>query len=293
MMSEPLDVVPLWCFFLVATATGMLTVEGGYRLGKWRHVHASDEKDGPVGAMVGSILGLLAIMLAFTFHLAATRIDARRHAVLEEANAIGAAHLRARLLPDPQRSEINDLLRSYTEIRVQSVAESRIAEGIARSQELHQELWSRASAVADQDRHSIMTGLFIESLNQVINLHSKRVFVGLRSRIPISIWLALFALAVLGMASMGYQAGLSGTRRSPEMPILTLAFAGVLFLIVDLDRADGGSLRVSQQPLIDVLKTMQAASPEMPPGKLGRGNLGPPATDGSPIHRAGEAKAHR
>ena len=116
-------------------------------------------------------------------------------------------------------------------------------------------------AAAEQDRHSIMTGLFLQSLNEVINLHSERVFVGLRSRIPISIWLALFTLAVLGMASMGYQAGLSGTRRSPGMPIVTLAFAGVLFLIIDLDRASEGSLRVSQQPMIDLLKTMGAAQP--------------------------------
>jgi hypothetical protein len=133
MITEPLDVVPLWCFFLVATAIGMLAVEGGYRLGKRRHVHASDEKDGPVGAMVGSILGLLVIMFAFTFHLTATRFDARRQAVLEEANAIGTTYLRARLVPEPQRSDIAELLRRYAEIRVQSVAESRVAEGIAQS----------------------------------------------------------------------------------------------------------------------------------------------------------------
>jgi len=106
-----------------------------------------------------------------------------------------------------------------------------------------------------------LTGLFLQSLNEVIDLQSERVFVGLRSRIPISIWVALFTLSVLGMGSMGYQAGLSGTRRSPEMPILTLAFAWVLFLIVDLDRAHEGSLRVSQQPMIDLLKTMQAVRP--------------------------------
>jgi hypothetical protein len=224
-------------------------------------VHEYDEEDGPVSAMVGSILGLLAIMLAFTFHLAAKRFDARRQAVLAEANAIGTTYLRARLLPDPERSENTDLLRRYTEIRVQSVADSRIAEGIARSKDLHAQLWSRAMAAAETDRRSIMTGLFLQSLNEVINLHSERVFVGLRSRIPVSIWLALLTLAVFEMASMGYQAGLSGTRRSPEIPILTLAFAGVLFLIVDLDRASEGSLRVSQQPLIDLLKTMQAAQP--------------------------------
>jgi hypothetical protein len=102
-----------------------------------------------------------------------------------------------------------------------------------------------------------MTGLFIQSLNEVIYLHAKRLLVGVRSRIPMSIWVGLFALALIGMASMGYQAGLSGTRRSPAMFFLALAFAGVLFLIVDLDRAQEGLLRVSQQAMTDLQRTMQ------------------------------------
>lgn len=106
-----------------------------------------------------------------------------------------------------------------------------------------------------------MTGLFIQSLNDVIDLHAKRLFVGVRSRIPTVIWAALFALALLGMASMGYQAGISATRRTPAMLLLSLSFAGVLFLVVDLDRPQEGFLTVSQQAMIDLQKTMKSAQP--------------------------------
>ena len=95
----------------------------------------------------------------------------------------------------------------------------------------------------------------------MIDLHAKRIQVGLRNRIPMIIWAGLFALALLGMAAVGYQAGLAATRRSPAMFALVLAFAGVLYLIADLDRPHEGLLRVSQQALIDVQKSMQTTKP--------------------------------
>ena len=92
-------------------------------------------------------------------------------------------------------------------------------------------------------------------------MHAKRVFVGLRSRVPPSIWGGLFALAVVGMASMGYQAGLSATRRSPAMLLLVLAFAGVLFLIADLDRPQEGFLKANQEAMTDLQRSMQPTPP--------------------------------
>jgi hypothetical protein len=211
--------------------------------------------------MAASILGLLAFLLAFTFSLAANRFDARRHAVLEEANAIGTTYLRARLLPEPQRTETARLLREYVDTRLPDLRQGNpsdiIATAVARSEELHQQLWSHAAAAAEKTPTPI-TGLFVQSLNEVIDLHAKRVFAGARSRIPISIWAGLFSLAVLGMAAVGYQSGLSATRRSLAMLGMVLAFAGVLFLIADLDRPHEGFLMVSQQPLIDVQKSMHS-----------------------------------
>ncbi|MGQ0636198.1 MAG: bestrophin-like domain [Planctomycetaceae bacterium] len=260
MYFGPLDVVPLWAFFLAAVAASIAGLECGYRVGRWRRARAAQEKEAPVGAMVGSILGLLAIMLAFTFNLAASRFEARRQGVLDESNAVGTTFLRARLLPEPQRSEIADLLREYVDVRLQTVREGTASEGIARSEQLHAELWSRAVAAAENSKGSMTTALFLQSLNEVIDLHAKRVQVGLRSRLPVTIWIALFGLALLGMAAMGYQTGLSGTQRTPAELLLALAFAGVLFLIVDLDRAHEGLLRVGQQPLIDLQRTMTMQS---------------------------------
>jgi hypothetical protein len=90
-------------------------------------------------------------------------------------------------------------------------------------------------------------------------MHAKRMMVGTRGRIPMSIWAGLFSLAILGLAAVGYHAGLSVTRRSPAMFAMVLAFAGVIFLIADLDRPYEGMLTVTQQPLIDLQRSMGQA----------------------------------
>ena len=60
--------------------------------------------DGRGGANISMLenaaLGLLALMIGFTFAMALSRFDARRDAVLKEANSIGTTALRARLLPN-------------------------------------------------------------------------------------------------------------------------------------------------------------------------------------------------
>lgn len=257
MITAPLDVIPLWVMFPAFGVLLWLAMEGGYRLGKWRHEHVAGEKEQPVGAMVASILGLVALVLGFTFSLAASRFDARRMAVLEEANAIGTTYLRSKLLPEPQRTEVARLLGEYVEVRIEGTQEGKTEQALARSEELHELLWAQAAAAAEKDTGSIITGVFIQSLNETIDLHAKRVLVGLRSRIPIVIWIGLLGLATLGMAAVGYQAALSATRRSPAMLALVLAFAVVLLLIADLDRGQEGLLRVGQQALVDLHESMQ------------------------------------
>lgn len=256
MKQVAFDVVPLWLLAVLVCAASALALEGGYRFGRWRNASVSGEKEAPVGAMVGSILALFAFILAFTFGTAATRFEARREAVLAEANAIGTTYLRARLLRNEQhRNESIRLLREYADVRVNAVKDGNVQDTIARSEVLHEALWVQAAKAAESDPGPI-TALYLQSLNETIDLHANRVHVGLRNRIPLSIWIGLYSLALLTMASVGYQAGLSATRRSPAMVGLVLAFSGVLFLIADLDRGRDGFLVVSQQALVDVQKSM-------------------------------------
>ena len=130
---------------------------------------------------------------------------------------------------------------------------------MARSNELHTLLWEQAVA-AQEKSNSISTGLYIQSLNQLIDLHATRM-LGMRSRIPLVLWIALYFLAALGMTSVGYQAGLAAAHRSPAAIALILAFTCVLYLIADLDRSQEGLLRVSQKPMLDLQESMQKAKP--------------------------------
>ncbi len=64
------------------------------------------------------LLGLLALLLGFTFSMSISRFDARKDLVLEEANAIGTAHLRAKFLPEQASGDVAALLRDYVAARI-------------------------------------------------------------------------------------------------------------------------------------------------------------------------------
>ena len=252
-----LDAVPLWAFFVLAFLLVLLSIEGGYRLGRYRVTRSTHEKEAPVGAMVAAMLGLLAFMLAFTFGLAAQRFDTRRQVLLDEANAIGTTYLRAATLPE-HGDEIRSLLRQYVDVRLEAVQSNKVAEGIRQSEALQNEVWDAAAGLARQHSNSIVVGLFIQSLNELIDLHAKRVTAGVRNRIPGPIWLALFSVAAIALGAMGYHAGLVRTTRSLAVVAVGLTFTAVIGLIADLDRPLEGVLKVSQQALIDTRASMGA-----------------------------------
>jgi hypothetical protein len=238
--------------FIATVAVVMVSEEGGIQLGRYRRKLSDQEKEAPLGAIVAAMLGLLGFMLAFTFGLAASRFDARRLALLEEANAIGTTYLRAGLLAEPHRTTIRKLLREYVDVRLEAVQTGKVERGVSRSAELQRSLWSQGVDAAEKDPRSITAGLFIQSLNNVIDLHATRVMFGLRSRIPWTVWVLLYSLVILAVATMGYHAGLSGSRRSLAAFALALAFSGVMLLITDLDRPHEGLHRVSQQAMVEL-----------------------------------------
>ncbi len=254
-----LDFIPLWAFFLATLGIVLLSIEVGFRLARARRAELEHEPS--VASMVAASLGLLAFLLAFTFGLAASRFDVRRQVLLQEVNAIGTTYLRTAMIPEPHRTETRKLLREYVDARLEGIRSGRIDEAIRRSEELHGLLWAHAAALGEQSPNSIVVGLFIQSLNEVIDLHATRVMAVKRSRIPGVIWIALFAITALAMAEMGYQSGLAGGRRPLATPALALAFAAVMLLIGDLDRPGEGSIRVSQQSMEELRASMNAPLP--------------------------------
>lgn len=257
MMTGPLDFLSLWALLLATVMVVLLSVEAGYQLGGYRRRRSEQEKKAPVGAIVAATSGLLAFMLAFTFGFAASRFEARRQVVVEEANAVGTTFLRAGLLPDGRGSKIRKLLREYVDVRLEAVHPDRIEAALRRSEELHRELWKEAEAVGAKHPGSIVVGLFIQSLNSTIDLHATRVQVAIRNRIPGVVWGILYLVTFLTMAGVGYHAGLTRTSRSLAIVVLVMTFSAIMLLIADLDRPREGLLQVSQQALVDLRSTMK------------------------------------
>jgi len=255
-----MDNIPIGAFFGTSVIVVLSACEIGYRLGLFSNSRRKEaEKESPVAAISASILGLSAFMLAFTFGIVTDRYDQRKALVREEANAIGTAFLRSDFLPEADRRNSAGLFRKYLELRL-SVTSSlntvAVQRALAETDDIQSRLWDMAVNNARKDMHSDMAALYIESLNNVIDIHALRVAVGLQTRVPSGIWLGLFALVFMGMMGIGYQVAISGSRRSWAIGILAIAFSLVIVLIASLDRPQSKFIPVSQQPLIDVLHSI-------------------------------------
>lgn len=256
-----LDYIPLWAQFAVTVLLVLAVLEGGYRLALFRKRQSGKGIDAPIGSVIGGTLGLLGFLLAFTFGMAASRFETRRELLLDEVNAIGTCYLRAGLVPDTERVEIRRRLREYVHLRAEVVKQPQtLPQVIARSEELKDELWLQALLVAKKDSNSEMHALFVDSLNDVIDFHTKRLVVS-QYRIPDAIWVSLYVVSMLSMAGVGYQFGLAGTRDNAISLFLALAFSIVICLIADLERGHEGNLQVSQQPMIELDRKLETSTP--------------------------------
>jgi hypothetical protein len=256
--QQPLDQVPVFLFVAIFALANLVAYEIGYRIGTWSKRRDPEGVEGPTGLIVGSILGLMAFLLAITMGMASDRFDTRRGLVLAETNAIGTAYLRAGYLSEPASADSQELLREYVPLRIATPDRARLAASIERSEELQAELWTIAEGVARTEGSDVVA-LYIESLNEVIDLHTERVVAGVYSRVPPTILWLLVSGVILSLGLVGYDAGQNG-RRSPIIAIvLVLSLGAVIWLVVDLDRPQDGLISTSQQPLIDLQEQLESS----------------------------------
>jgi hypothetical protein len=243
-----------WIYIGVALMM-VVSCEIGYRFGRLFRSRQDAEASTSIGPMVGGLLGLLAFVLAFTFSIAASQYNRRKQNVLLDANTIGTVYLRSDLLDEPYKTSVKKLLREYVDIRLQAVLLQNMDQLLARSRDIQTLLWSQVveSAKATPNANS---SLVVQSVNNMFDMQEKRVAESLRTRIPGSIWFALFAISALTMITMGIQVGLTGKRRLVAVVPLALAFAVLVTLVVDLDRPQGGLITVGQQVIVDLQNSL-------------------------------------
>ena len=246
---QPLDYLPVWGVYLLTVVLLYLSMEAGYRFGLFMQTRRPDNAESGVGSMVGASLAFLGFMLAFIVGIAVNIHNERRALVVEEANAIGTTYLRAEYLDEPFSTESRRLLREYVDMRLAALDRNKLAASIVRSEEIHQELWSQVIILA-KNSPTPTTALYISSLNEVIDLHSKRVNAQLEVRVPPAILLGLHLVAVLSMVLIGIQNSYSGNRNIFALFVMVLILSLMFMLITDLERSSQGFMQVSQQPLI-------------------------------------------
>ncbi len=256
MTQQPLDDIPLFAIALLILLGTLASYEIGYQIGRWRERRTEDEISGPTSMIVGSILALMAFLLAIAMGMAADRYDTRRGLVLEEANSIGTTLLRAGYLPEPYSTQLESLLHEYVPLRIVGDADELNAQ-IARSVELQDEMWTITEDLARESGDRPDVAIFIESLNETIDLHESRITAGLYARVPPTVIWLLVAGGVLSVAMVGYNAGLTGRRSMLSAIVLAVVLSSVITLVIDLDRPADGIIRTNQQPLIDLRDSLK------------------------------------
>lgn len=262
-----LRTMPLWLVFLFTVLVVLVSVYIGYRIGRYAQGRSKDDTQLSAGSVVAASLGLLAFMLAFTFGIAASRYDARKQIVLDEANTIGTTYLRADFLPEPQRLQVKSDLMDYVDMRANIAGQDywdkpdKIQEIIQKSESMQNKLWTYAVEAGRQYPDSEVIGLFISSLNTMIDLHTQRVVVALQYQIPGAIWGALYLLSILTFGLVGFELGASGEGSVLVSIIIALVFSTVIMLITDLDRPMQGKIIVSQKPIIQLQQKLKEEIP--------------------------------
>ena len=256
------DSLPIWAVYLGTVAVSLVAAEIGFRIGIWLQRRDPSSAGTPMtDIVVAGMLGLMAFLMAFSIAIVIDQHNGRKAMVVTEANAVGTAYLRASFLGEPDLTTSRNLLREYVEVRLAAASDQTQQESaITRSEEIHGELWSIVEDNVRQGKESDITALYVESINEVINVHSLRL-AAVNLRLPRLLRVVLFAATVLSFLLVGVANSADGKRDFAAILLFALAFVAVLMIMVDLDRPQEGLLTISQTALSDLLEQMTTSVP--------------------------------
>ena len=249
--------LPSWALLALLVLVVGGTVAAGIVTGRWLRVRAKEGRE-PVGVVQAALLGLVGLLLAFGMTMAVGRYEARRALVVQEANAIGTAYLRAQLLPEPIRSTALGLFVEYSDSALamaEAVPESAAYDSaVARIEALQSDLWGTAGEAVARDPVGTAPRLYTEALNDVIDVHSERV-ASLGNRVPSTVMVLLVAGSAIALGVLALYLTMLGRGVATSLLAATVIIL-ILFVSFDLDRPRRGFITVPTTPLEDVRATM-------------------------------------
>jgi len=246
----------------VAISVGvLLALPGACQLGYWLGRRARDDELERSRATTwqNALLALSGLLIGFTFSMAESRFVARKQVLLAEANAIGTAYLRTRLLDDARAEELRGLLRQYVDARLAFVDSGadrpRVEETLRRSSALENQIWSRAAAAGRAEERSVAVGLLVQAINEMFDDAAAHV-TSVESPLPPTVFLVLFLATAAAMAVVGFGCGLEKRMSVHGMLVMPLLLAVVILLVFDLAHPRLGMLRTSDPTLIRLKRSL-------------------------------------
>jgi len=237
---------PLTVIALAILAALLVAAWIGYRGHLWLLRRSGEAEAESHDHLLSAVLGLLALLLGFTFSLALNRYEARRDLVVQEANAIGTTWLRVQILEPPNKAAMSGLLRAYLDTRL-SWSEAD-ANASAATAALQQKLWTATGQAVRSEPNPQLSRAVMDAMNQSFDLASARSAARL-AHVPDRVLTVLLLYAVLSAAMLGYTSAAKGRpQRIATISVLVLLTLA-LVMILDIDRPRSGAIQVSQQPL--------------------------------------------
>jgi hypothetical protein len=252
---------PLWLTLLLLIVVMALAFEIGAWIHRRARLRARDAADKEAeGHVLSGVLGLLALLVAFTFGMSLSRYDMRRDLVVREANALTTAYLRTDLLDQPER--LRELIRGYAKARLEfgltSGARERAAE--LRAVQLEPLIWAEAVRLVGPSRQTPLAGFALAPLNEAFDTATARR-TALAARLPGHVLLTLVLYMVASAMVLGFSvAGASGRLRIASMALFAL-FSVALGVILDLDEPRRGPIPVPQGAMAEAVRLMTTGSP--------------------------------
>jgi len=231
----------------------LLATEVGYRVGHLAHPgrRARGNELSAVSTLTAGMIGLLAFTLSLSINFAQNRYETRRGLVLTEANAIGTAWLRTKLIDGEEGRAIAAKIEEYAQVRLDFTAaasDTDVPALVARTNALQTDIWQDMQVVALRSPNPVTTAL-VNALNEMFDDSMAQQFA-YAGRVPPGLMLGLYFGSLLSIAALSYQFGLAGRRQVVLLSLLLLMWSGSMLLIVDMDQPRMGNIKADVAPLV-------------------------------------------
>jgi len=233
----------------------------GYAFNKIRTTRYPEVLKQTPGAIEGSVVGIMSLLLGFTFSFVVSRYEVRRQLIVDEMVDVNTAIFRCDLFPDSTRKLLREDLREYLEARrdyfEKGGDETRVIEELKRSKEIANRIWQRVVFDSDNPEVKLRSQQMIPALSSMLNSIIVRDESRKTGVPPLILWTLLILVLITAFFLGGNLFG------KKKFTILVFGYAVILALtlnlIIELNTPRTGliTLHSTQQKMNDLIELVK------------------------------------